>query len=260
MKFRLPRTRRTQIIVITILVTGASALGWLTPVNNLLAAASRPFTWGSRALADTIGGWWDEDGQVSREDLEAEIARLRATENAEQLKFENQQLREQLNFAARTKLTFVGAQTLGKQSDSVRAAITINAGREAGIKPDMVVVSQGYLAGKVVEVGERRAEVLLIRDPAFRIQALTRRGRASGVVRGEVGATISLGSIIQTEQIEAGDTVITSGSAGKFPGGIPIGTVASVEPTAGTVFQTARLTPGANLDQLEFVLVITGGY
>ena len=58
------------------------------------------------------------------------------------------------------------------------------------------------------------------------------------------------------EPVKPGEEVITSGGDRIFPKGLPIGTVASVEP-GKDLFLNIRVIPSARLDRLEEVLVVT---
>jgi rod shape-determining protein MreC len=58
------------------------------------------------------------------------------------------------------------------------------------------------------------------------------------------------------EPVKVGEEVITSGGDRIFPKGLPIGTVASVEP-GKDLFLNIRVIPSARLDRLEEVLVVT---
>ena len=54
-----------------------------------------------------------------------------------------------------------------------------------------------------------------------------------------------------------GETVLTSGLGGRFPKGIVIGAVESIETQANAVFQKAVIHPSVDFGSLELVMVIT---
>src|SRR5215471_9043372 len=57
------------------------------------------------------------------------------------------------------------------------------------------------------------------------------------------------------EQVQAGETVLTSGGDQIFPKGLPVGTVTKVG-SGKDLFLNIRIKPAANLSKLEEVLVL----
>ncbi|MGH2404837.1 MAG: rod shape-determining protein MreC, partial [bacterium] len=53
-----------------------------------------------------------------------------------------------------------------------------------------------------------------------------------------------------------GEVVVTSGQAGVFPRGLPVGTIVSVTREQGAFHLEAVVRPAASLDQLEDVLIL----
>lgn len=253
------RSRTAKALLVTVALFVLAVSGWLQPVTDPVGRVVQPVTQGLSAAGQTLARPFNPEF-TDRKELEAELARLRSEQSNEQLKIENQALRDQLQFARQTPYTFVGAEVIGFQPESVRSVITVNRGSRDGIQEGMAVVSNGYLVGKVTDVKEMRADVILLTDPAFRIQAISRNTRARGIVSGKVGSTVVLESVVQNEAINQGDTVVTSGSQGRFPRGLPIGTVTRVTETAGTVFKAAQIDSGMEPTKVEFTLILTDGY
>jgi cell shape-determining protein MreC len=64
--------------------------------------------------------------------------------------------------------------------------------------------------------------------------------------------TVNIGESVVTAGIE-----LTAGIRSPYPKGLLIGNIAGVSRSADQLFQTALVTPVADLDRLEYVLVIT---
>lgn len=101
------------------------------------------------------------------------------------------------------------------------------------------------------------AKVFLIDDPEFRIRGLGQEGRASGVVKGQIGEGYQMEKIAQSDTIKPGETVITAGSD-TIPRGILIGQVETVDRSDNALFQVAHLRPLANISKSEIVFVVLG--
>jgi rod shape-determining protein MreC len=57
--------------------------------------------------------------------------------------------------------------------------------------------------------------------------------------------------------VKVGDIVITSGMAGGFPRGLPIGRITRIERREAELFLSAEIQPDTDFGRLEEVLVIT---
>jgi rod shape-determining protein MreC len=110
--------------------------------------------------------------------------------------------------------------------------------------------------GKVLKVFRSTAQVLLIDDQSSGVGAILDKSRLQGIVRGTPAGEVVLEKIMSDETVQAGEEVRTSGGDRIFPKGLPIGVVTHVT-TGADLFLNIRVRPGANLNKLEEVLVVT---
>ena len=121
----------------------------------------------------------------------------------------------------------------------------------------------GALAGRVTEVGEGWASVMLINDSRALVAGLDSRTRATGEVTGRLSAPLAMAEIPRTDKISIADRIVTMGAdLGKrfrsvYPTGLPIGRVVDIQEEPGAIVKTALVQPEADLDHLEHVLVLT---
>jgi len=88
---------------------------------------------------------------------------------ARQLAAENQSLRELLKFAPEQAVTFVAARVVADNGGAFVRSVLVAAGARNGVrKGDAAATGEG-LVGRVAEVGERSARVLLLTDINSRI-------------------------------------------------------------------------------------------
>ena len=76
-------------------------------------------------------------------------------------------------------------------------------------------------------------------------------------MRGSTSGELVMDFIPQGPTFAVGEVVLTSGLGARFPKGIVIGTVESIETQANAVFQKAVVDPSVDFGSLELVLVIT---
>lgn len=108
----------------------------------------------------------------------------------------------------------------------------VRAGRTDGVVPPTAVVRSRGLLGVVREADAHHAAGEYWTHPDFRVSVRTEDGETSGIVRsqaGQGGQPVMLleGAPFQA-QISAGTLLVTSGVAGIFPPGIPVGWVRSL--------------------------------
>ena len=140
--------------------------------------------------------------------------------------------------------------------------VILGSGSNDGIKVGHIVVSDQGVVGRVSEVGPDYSKVLLVTDPASAVSALIQGSRATGIVRGQYGDTLIMEWILQTEQVEVGDVVITAGlSVGNelrslYPKGLVVGKVVALDRAENSAYKRAIVLPAVDLRRLEHVLVV----
>lgn len=189
--------------------------------------------------------------KIKLSEIEAGLTEL------EEIKYENQILREELGFNERRDLNLEPAFIIGFDATNYSQSIIINKGKEEGIElNDPVIASQGILVGQVTEVYDRTAKVLLVIDSRSSIPAIVQDDRASGVVKGQHGIGLVMETISQDEEIKIGERVITSGIEGEFPKGLLIGEISNIKKVSNELFQEAELKTLINYSELEMVFAI----
>jgi hypothetical protein len=135
--------------------------------------------------------------------------------------------------------------------------------RSNGTTGLIIGAAGGALVGRVIDAGGSFAHALLINDTGSTVVGQLSTSRATGEVVGQLGGVLVMRNIDATEKIQLGDEVVTAGIelAGgirsPFPKGLVLGQVVDVSRASNDVVQTAFLDPAADLDRLEYVLVIT---
>ncbi len=202
-----------------------------------------------------LGGDLEAENERQRQDiarLTEEIARLR------ELEHENQMLRLLLRCEEENPgYELLSAAVIGRDHSNLMQRIAIDKGTEDGVVEGMVVLADGGLAGKVVKAYPTAARVLLITDPSSAVNAIIQDSRASGVVRGRPGNSLTMEFVSPSEDVTEGGLVVTSGLGGGFPKGLVIGRVAEIEGDDLDVFRELRLEPAVQFQRLEDIIIIT---
>lgn len=190
--------------------------------------------------------------------LKARLAQLQTeiTSYREAL-IENRRLRQLLDVKKQQSGKAVLAHIIGCDIAPWRAVVTIDRGKRDGLCPDMPVLSQGGVIGKVIETSMSHSRVMLITDYQSRIAALVQRNRARGLLAGAGGTGCSLEYVEKGVDIEKGDVIITSGMDEVFPKGLLLGKVVFVKASdQSNLFQDIKVRPFADISRAEEVLVL----
>jgi rod shape-determining protein MreC len=115
---------------------------------------------------------------------------------------------------------------IDKQSPFLRSII-LNKGSKNNIKLGMVVLDEGYLVGKIVEVNFFTSRVLLISDINSKIPVSLQPGDIQAIMSGKDKQEGVLQYVRNKNLLEIDEEiqVLTSGAGGLFKSGIPIGEI-----------------------------------
>ncbi len=189
--------------------------------------------------------------------LKREVDGLRAKiVNAQEIILENKRLENLLEFKRQMPYSSVAATVVGRDPSNWNALLIINKGRSVGIKVGMPVVNSAGVVGKIVEVGEHKAKVILISDPNFNVAAIAQETRESGLLSGTLRGLCRLRYLPEDSKIEVGEKIVTSKLSSTFPDGILIGTVTSIHNLVNTTGAECLVKPINDPSQIEEVLVL----
>jgi rod shape-determining protein MreC len=168
----------------------------------------------------------------------------------------NQRLRSLLNFTKTISGNQLAAEVIGLDPSFWFKSITINKGKLDGIRKGMPVVIPDGIVGQIGEVSGHYAKALLAIDRNSAVDALVQRSRARGVIKGNSSEQYRFNYVLRKNDVQVGDTIISSGMDGVFPKGIRIGEVTDIVKRNSGIFQEVTVVPYVDFEKLEEVLVI----
>ncbi len=148
---------------------------------------------------------------------------------ARQLQAENQALRDQLKFVPDRKASFVTARVVADNGGAFVRSVLVAAGARDGVKKGDAAATGEGLVGRVAEVGERSARVLLLTDINSRIPVVVERSRDQGILAGDNSDNPRLLYLSHGSLLSPGDRIVTSAAGGAFPPGLPVGIVKAID-------------------------------
>jgi len=183
--------------------------------------------------------------------------------NNAEINKENERLREQLGFSTQIEQKNYPAQIIGRNADNLYSTFTINKGSRAGIKKNMPVIAiqngQIGLVGKIVTVGAETSMILPIFDSKCTISARIQTTRDIGLVTGNGSddGVLSMRYVKKRvlEELDYGDTVVTSGENGNYLRDITIGTISKINLLDYDSSLDIEIVPTIDFSRLESVIV-----
>ena len=207
-----------------------------------------------------------DDVFVSRTDLLEENDGLRANlliaqrelQLLESLVSENNRLLA-LNEATRgINGDVLAAEIINISPDPFSKRALINKGAREGVFIGQALLDANGLMGQVDEVLPFTAWVLLITDSHHVIPVEVNRNGERALVRGSSTAAteLELVFVTQTQDIKAGDRLVSSGMGQIYPKNYPVAEIVSVFADPGQDFATIKARPLAQLASTRHVMLV----
>ncbi len=260
-------TRSVLTFVIALLAIGLIVMalsGYLAPITRLvlnpIIAAQTWLSTRYQAIQDFITTPSDLARlRLRNAELEADNARLQAQViELQQQIAEYQVLSTLLDYVrANPQNEYVTASVIGRDTSPFMRYVIINRGSDNGLVRGMPVITQQGLVGRIAAVSPGAARVQLITDPSSSINIRLQQSEADAVLMGSLTGELMLDLIPQSDSVQVGDLVLTSGLGGEYPENLLIGQVSGVRQVEAALFQTASVQPVVDFTQLRIVLVIT---
>lgn len=251
------------MVGLALLLAVFGAVGVLTPFQGVFLRVASPFENALSAVFNPVASFLADIGNVN--DLRNENAQLRLANEQLQnkvtsLQEESQQITELEQALGIQKATGTGkkvaANVVAHDTSPGVDVISIDKGSGSGIQAGMTVLSSGgTLMGTVTKVTGSSAFVRLVTDTKSKVNARTVETKASGVLEGTLTRGLSFG--LSQQEVNVGDTVVTSGLGGNYPPDVPIGKVSAVAGTPQDLFRTVTVEPTVRLSTVRTVLVNT---
>ena len=263
-------------------------IGWVIGIITALALIMYSVTYGSNIVtqgvndvtnilgrlvsypANSINDFIDSVNDLSNtyqenQSLKQKIDTIHELEvQLSELKRDNQKMKETLKLQdTLNDYTLVNATVIARNPDTWRDVITINKGSNDGIQPQMSVMSDNGLVGKVMDVNPTSARVALLSNAdntLVRVAAMIQNEKEPiyGPITGydDKSNMLVMSQIQATQDIKVGDKVVTSGLGGISPNSLYIGTVEEVAMDRFGLYKEVKIRPAADTNDVRYVTVV----
>ncbi len=202
-------------------------------------------------------GLKQENSNIKEENqnLLSHISLLQESLRQNQAGTESQEVAKANNF----NVVLAGVVGLNVGDDS----LLINKGLDDGISQNMPLISaQKVVYGKVLKVYKNFSEVLLISSKNSVVDVKVQRADVTqtpvyGAVKGSGNLSVYLDLVNSNSKLNENDVLVTSGLEGIFPKDLLVGKITSVSQNDLKPFQTAKVQPFYDVQNIDHLLVIT---
>ena len=245
-------------VAMALMVMGRLNSSWIEQARVAITDMTAPLLDLATRPVDTVGDVITTAEELANlrtenEYLKQQNERLMQWQSAAQkLESENATLRDLLNMVPEPGVRFISARAVGDPGGAFVRSIIVNAGQQQGVAKGQAAVTGDGLAGRVAEVGNRSARVLLLTDMNSRVPVLVGKRRDRAILGGDNTQLPQLHYIGKgpREVVASGDFVVTSGQGGVFPPDIPVGRIVASDD--GII----RVRPMVDWNHLEFVRLV----
>lgn len=246
------------VCFLCILVLGLSVSGRLNFLTAFLEKGTSAVQAATFRIFQKLP-FMSEDEKIKKlQDVNLEL--LSRITDIKKLERENQALSDQFQTSYPQSYNLLKADVIGASSFipgvSIPDSFILNKGLKNNLKVGSAVIIKNNLVGVVSRVSANLSEVKLVINPSISFTAKTESG-AVGIVRAEEG--FAIGNILLSENIKAGELVLTQGDVNDNGIGVPanlvVGKITSVEKNPSDLFQEAKIESFIDFMNLNIVFV-----
>lgn len=242
--FVLMMVNKTDTILID--KTSSMATGILSPVVDVLIVPAR--------LVAHVYDYFKDMSLAYEENkfLKKENRKLRLIgEQARALEIENRLLSRILNFTKPPVDKLTTARIVAEEGDAFSHSLIAYIGKNNIVEKGQIVLNEDGVVGRIDKIGNSYAKILLLTDINSRIPVVLEKNRTRAMVAGDNTLNPKLVFLPLSSEVNIGDRIVTSGVAGVFPPGLPVGFVSKIDK------REIRIQPYADLNSLEYVKIVS---
>lgn len=215
-----------------------------------ISGAGRRVVGGADSVGGDIGGVLTAGRRNAA--LQAELAALRRQAiGARAIAYENMRLKRALHLIETEIRPIAAARIVGSDLGGSRRYATLAAGSAEGVRPGQPVRGPDGLIGRVAQTGRHAARVVLLTDAGSTVPVRVVRTGQPALAEGHGDGWLDIRATATGGQpFRRGDLLVTSGTGGVYPPGLPVAVV------IGASGEIGNARPLADPAALDLALVL----
>ena len=241
------------LVVLIILSLLTISLNKTPEVKNLKTLAFGSFAAVTSVVSDVtnIAKIKSENKRLLRinAELMLQVNRLR------EYGIQNMELKNLLALKNATKYPLIPGTVVSKTVTTSQSTITLNVGKNDGVKPGMPVITDQGLVGIVYDTSDDFCIVRTLINIDIKIAVKDERSRIDGIMKWN-GDNLVIINVPKTYDVKEGDRIITSEISSIVPVPLPVGVVTGLTNVSSGIFNEAKVQPFVDFNRVENVFVI----
>jgi rod shape-determining protein MreC len=169
---------------------------------------------------------------------------------------ENSELKQLLSLKDSSNFPLIPATIISKSLSRSQNTITLNVGKNDGLKPGMPVINDQGLVGVVSSISDDFAIVQTLKNVELKLTVKDERSGVEGIMKWN-GSELVMVDIPKTYDIQPGDRIVTSQLSSIVDVPVPIGMALGLSKVETGIFNEAKIKPYADFIKAEHVFVIS---
>jgi len=158
--------------------------------------------------------------------------------------------------ASMNNVTSIVAKVLSVSPEPFVQWYIIDKGSRDGVTIGQAVADANGILGQISNVSQTSSKIILITDTRSAIPVKNHRTAQRGLAMGFERQQLKLLNVPSEQDVVIGDEYLTSGMGEVYPKGYSVGVVKGVVKETGTGFSDILLTPKAQFNRTQLVLVL----
>ncbi|MCW8803005.1 MAG: rod shape-determining protein MreC [Ignavibacteriaceae bacterium] len=167
----------------------------------------------------------------------------------------NRELKGMLGIKDTTSLPIFPATIVSKSLSITQNSITINAGKEEGLKPGMPVLSYRGLIGIIQSCSDNFSIARTLKNVDLKLTVKNEKNRLNGILKWN-GEKLMIVNVPRTFDFDVGDRIITSEISSIVAVPIPVGIVSKIEEDKSGLLNLIHVKPFEEVLSVENVFIL----
>jgi rod shape-determining protein MreC len=168
---------------------------------------------------------------------------------------QNEELGRLLGLRDTTNFPLQPATVVSKSVNISQSTITLNVGKNNGIKPGMPVINDQGLLGIVYDISDNYSIIRTLKNIDLKITVKDERSRIDGIMKWN-GDELVIINVPKTFDVQPGDRIVTSEISSIVPVPLPVGVAAGLTNASSGIFNEVRVKPFVDFSRVEHVFVL----
>lgn len=252
---RIWKNFKEYIILVVLIITSLYTLSInkSPAVKNVKALAFGTFAVFTSVVSDLTNIAKIKSENERLREINAEL--MLQVNKLRQYGIQNEELASLLGLKDTTNFPLQSATVVSKSVNVSQGTITLNVGRNNGIKPGMPVINDQGLLGIVYDISDDYSIVRTLKNIDLKITVKDERSRIDGIMKWN-GDELVIINVPKTYDVQPGDRIITSEISSIVPVPLPVGIAVGLTKVSTGIFNEVKVKPFVDFSRVEHVFVL----